>query len=110
VRTHPGEKMTTFLNKITFLNLLLTNTLLIIVYMTIGSYLCDDGLSGGECVKEKDRILFPILLGLNLAFCVLFLLKGDKEKRWILLPNIVLMLVIFYVAAFMHSVFKAGLW
>lgn len=77
--------------------------------MTVNSYICQDGLSGGECVKEKDNFMFLILIGLNIAFYIFYLLKADSKKWLMLLLNLLLTGVIYVIAAVIHSITKAGL-
>ena len=101
--------MTKILNKTTLLHLLGTNTLFIIIFMTLNSQLCSDGYSGGQCVKDKDNFMFFILIGLNIAFSLFYLSKADTKKWPILLGNLLLTIVIYFVAAIIHSISTAGL-
>ena len=97
------------LSKLTLGQMVFTNSIVIIVFMTINSFVCEDGLSGGECVKHLDNQVFLFQLVTNLLFAVYYLLKIDKSKSSVLLLNLVLTTIIYVVAATLHSISKAGL-
>lgn len=89
--------------------MVLANSFVIIVFMTINSFVCEDGLSGGECVKHLDNRVFLFQIVTNLLFTTYYLLKIDKGKWSILLLNILLTTIIYVVVATLHSISKAGL-
>jgi hypothetical protein len=77
--------------------------------MYVVSYICPDGLLGGECVKKFDNRMFFVLLGLNVLFSLYYLVKVDKNKWGVLLLNLIIVTVIYVVCATLHSISKAGL-
>jgi hypothetical protein len=104
--------MTATTNKLTRLTLgqmVFINSIVIIVFMTINSYVCSDGLVGGDCVKHLDNRFFLFQMTANLFFAGYYLLKIDKGKWGILTFNLLLTTIIYIIAATLHSILKAGL-
>jgi len=97
------------LSKLTFGQMVFINSIVIIVFMTINSFVCEGGLSGGECVKHFDNRFFAFQIVINLLFAVYYLVKIDKSKWGVLLLNLLLTTIIYVVAATLHSISKAGL-
>jgi len=95
--------------KLTLGQMVLINSVVIIVFMTVNSFVCPDGLSGGECVKQLDNSLFVFQMIANFLFAGYYLHKIDKGKWVILLINIFLTTIIYIVAGTLHSISKAGL-
>ena len=89
--------------------MVLINSFVIIVFMTVNSILCPDGLSGGACVKQLDNRVFLVQMIANFLYAAYYLHKIDKGKWVMLLVNILLTTVIYIVAATLHSISKAGL-
>ena len=89
--------------------LIILNTTVIIICMVIFSQLCPNGFSGGECVKEKDRMLFWVQLAANVLFGAYYLIMVDKTKWFTWVLNIVAFIGIFMGMAFLHSISKAGI-
>ena len=103
--------MATKENKLLILTLgqmLLINSVVIFVFMTVNSFVCPHGLSGGECVKHLDNRIFILQMIANFFFAG-YLLKIDKNKWSILTFNIFLTIIIYLVAGTLHSISKAGL-
>ena len=104
--------MTAITNKLTKLTLgqmVLINIVVIIIFMTINSFVCEDGLSGGECIKHLDNQVFAIQMIVNLAFSGYYLYKTNRGKWRILFLNFLLTTIIYLVAATLHSISKSGL-
>lgn len=97
------------LSKLTWGQMVLVNSVMIIVFMTVNSFVCQDGLSGGECVKHLDNRVFLFQMTANLLFTGYYLFKIDKSKWGILSLNLFLTAIIYIVAATLHSISKAGL-
>jgi hypothetical protein len=95
--------------KLTLGQMVLINSVVIIVFITINSFVCPDGLSGGECVKHLDNRVFLFQMIANLLFTGYYLLKIDKSKWGILTLNLFLTTIIYIAAATLHSISKAGL-
>lgn len=95
---------------IKFTILLSINIVLIICYMSINSLVCPSSYSGGECVKRLDQFCFYAQVALNILFSIYVLVKGDKSFFGWSLVSLVATSVVFYVAAIIHSISKAGLW
>ena len=70
------------------------NTLIMLVYMLLTSYFCQDGLVGGQCVKYFDNRLFSIQLLANIAFFIFSIYKNGWQEIGILLLNIVLLILL----------------
>jgi hypothetical protein len=98
------------LSELTLGLLVFVNSLAIIIYMAFISLICEDGLSGGLCVKQLDNRFFLVQIFINLCFTTFYILKINKRKWGILLINLLLTTVIYTVAAALHSISKAGLW
>jgi len=94
--------------KLTLGQMVLINSVVIIVFMTINSFICSDGLSGGECVKRLDNRLFLLQMIANFLFAG-YLLKIDKGKWGIVTLNLFLTTIIYIIAGTLHSISKAGL-
>ena len=104
--------MTAPKNKLLMLTLgqmVLVNAVVVIVFMTINSFVCPDGLSGGECVKHLDNKFFLFQMVANLLFAGYYLLKVDRNKWGVLSLNLFLTTIIYIIAATLHSISKAGL-
>ena len=99
--------MSMLLNNLTLKNVLSVNILITIFFMIINSILCEEGLSGGECVKHKDNFAFTIQICLNLILTLLVVLV-DRSKAKILILNIGITLAFFVVAGTLYSISKAG--
>ena len=97
------------LQKLQVGHLILSNLLFIILFMVINSIICEDGLTGGECVKHKDNFIFIIQMVLNFLFYVFYLIIVDRKKWGMLLVNVLLTGVIYIIAATLHSTTKSGL-
>ena len=102
-------KMRSILQRLNVLQLCLVNILFIFAFMIVNSTLCDDGLSGGECVKHLDNNMFLFQMGINLAFSIYYLVVINKKKWDMLVLNYLIMLVFYAIAATLHSISKAGL-
>lgn len=89
--------------------MVLINFVVIIVFMTVNSIVCPDGLSGGECVKRLDNRVFLFQMIANFLFAWYYLLRINKGKWQILLVNIFLTTIIYIIAGTLHSISKAGL-
>ena len=94
--------------KLTLGQMVLINSVVILVFMIVNSFVCPDGLSGGECVKQLDNRLFLLQMITNFLFAG-YLLKIDKGKWGILTLNLFLTTIIYIIAATLHSISKAGL-
>jgi hypothetical protein len=97
------------LTKLTLGQMVLINLLVIIVFMTVNSFVCPNGSIGGECVKRWDNRVFLIQMIANFLFAGYYLHKVDKYKWRMFLVNIFLTIAIYYVAGTLHSISKAGL-
>ena len=89
--------------------LVLINSVVTVVYMTINSFVCQDGLTGGECVKHLDNQVFKFQIVVNLLFTGYYLLKQDKGKWRILILNLLFVIIIYMITATLHSISKSGL-
>lgn len=89
--------------------MVLVNSGVMIVYMVINSSVCEDGMSGGECVKHLDNQIFLFQMVVNLLFSGYCLVKVDRSKWGILLLNLLLITIIYVAFAAAHSISKAGL-
>lgn len=96
-------------SRLTLGQMVFANSIVIIVFMTINSFVCSDGLVGGECVKHLDNQVFPFQIVSNLLFAVYYLLQIDRSKWGVLLLNLLLTTIVYVVAATLHSISKAGL-
>jgi hypothetical protein len=90
-------------------DIVLINVVILVMFMVFASYICDDGLEGGECVKNYDNRFFPLLIFSNVLFSVFTIYKGGFEKAGMLLLNILIVIILFFVFATCHSISKAGL-
>lgn len=97
------------LSNLTLGKMVFVNSIVIIIFMTFNSIVCEGGMSGGMCVKHLDNQIFPFQIVANFLFAAYYLLKIDKSKWGILLLNLVLTIIIYIVAATIHSISKAGL-
>jgi hypothetical protein len=95
--------------KLTLGQMVLINSVVIIVFMTVNSFVCPDGLIGGDCVKQLDNGVFFFQMIANFLFAGYYLNKIDKGKWVMLLINIFLTTIIYIVAGTLHSISKAGL-
>lgn len=77
--------------------------------MTVNTFVCPDGLCGGECVKHLDNKMFLFQAIANILFAAYYLIKVDKNKWGIIFLNFLLIAIIYIVAATLHSISKAGL-
>ncbi len=77
--------------------------------MTINSFVCSDGLGGGDCVKHLDNRAFLFQIIANLFFAGYYLLKINNGKWGILSLNFLLIIVGYIISATLHSILKAGL-
>lgn len=94
--------------KSTLGQMVLINSVVILIFMTINSFVCSDGLIGGVCVKHLDNRVFLLQMISNFLFAG-YLLKIDKSKWGILTLNLFLTTIIYIIAATLHSISKAGL-
>lgn len=94
--------------KLTLGQMVLINTVVILVFMTVNSSVCPDGLSGGVCVKHLDNRIFLVQMIANFLFAG-YLLGIDKGKWGIVTLNLLLTTIIYIIAATLHSISKAGL-
>jgi hypothetical protein len=97
------------LSRLTLGQMIFTNSIVIIVFMTINSFVCSGGLVGGDCVKHLDNRVFLFQMTTNLFFAGYYLLKIDKSKWGILSLNFLLTTIVYILAATLHSILKAGL-
>ena len=97
------------LTKLTLGQMVLINSVATIVFMTFNSFVCPDGLIGGDCVKQLDNRVFLFQIIANFLFAGYYLHKIDKDKWVMLLVNIFLTIAIYFVAGTLHSISKAGL-
>jgi hypothetical protein len=100
---------TNTLIRLTLGQMVFTNSIVIIVFMTINSFVCSDGLVGGDCVKHLDNRVFLFQMTANLFFAAYYLFKIDKMKWGILSLNFLLTTIVYIIAATLHSILKAGL-
>ena len=84
------------------------NTVVILVFMTVNSSVCPDGVTSGVCVKHLDNRIFLFQMIANFLFAG-YLLGIDKSKWGILTLNLFLTTIIYVIAATLHSISKAGL-
>jgi hypothetical protein len=85
------------------------NSLLILFFMIINSFVCRDGFSGGECVKSLDNRIFFVQVSVYIVLSIVYVFKFDKRKWWKLLLGLLAITVIYVVAATLHSISKAGM-
>lgn len=97
------------LTRLTLGQLVFMNSTIIILFMTINSFVCPEGMIGGDCVKHLDNKVFLFQITMNMLFAGYYLFKIDKSKWGILLLNVLLTLIIYIVATTLHSISKAGL-
>jgi hypothetical protein len=95
--------------KLTLVQVVLINSIVIIVFMKISSLVCPDGPYGGGCVKHFDNRVFMFQIIANLLFTGYYLFRIDRNKWVMLLLNLLLTSIIYIVAATLHSISKAGL-
>ena len=48
--------------------MVLINSVVIIVFMTVNSFVCPDGLIGGDCIKQLDNRVFVFQMLANFLF------------------------------------------
>lgn len=101
--------ITNTISKLTLGQMFFANAMLIVVYMTINSFVCEDGFSGGECVKHLDNRVFIFQVAANVLFAMYCLFKIGKGKWGILFFNILLTIIVYIIAVTLHSISKAGL-
>lgn len=89
--------------------MILINSVVIIVFMTVNSFVCADGSVRGDCVKHLDNRVFLFQMIANFLFAGYYLHKIDKGKWGMLLVNIFLTIAIYFVAGTLHSISYAGL-
>jgi hypothetical protein len=99
----------TKLQTLTLGQIVFTNTVVIIAFMSINSFVCPDGSIGGNCVKRLDERIFLLQMIANFLFAWYYLSRIDKSKWRMHLVNILLTIVIYFLAATLHSISKAGL-
>ena len=97
------------ISQFTLKDIVLINVVILITFMVIASFMCDDGLTGGECVKNYDNRFFSILIFANVLFSTFTLYKSGSRKLGMLLLNILIMIILFFVFATCHSISKVGL-
>jgi hypothetical protein len=102
-------KMISMFNKIALRHLLWTNLLIILTFVFINSQTCDYGFTCGQMVKEKDNFMFLILIVINVAFSIIYLIKATNIKWGMLILNLVFTALIYFVVAVYISIAKAGL-
>jgi len=85
------------------------NSIVILAFMLITSFVCPEGLSGGECVKSLDNKIFFIQVVVYLFMSIVYLVKFDNRKWLKLLVGLIVITLIYVLAATMHSISKAGL-
>jgi hypothetical protein len=85
------------------------NVVVMIVFMVVSSYVCDNGLTGGECTKHYDNRFFIILTLANLFFSVFSIYKNGSRKLGMLFLNLMILTILFTIFATLHSVFTVGL-
>src|SRR5688500_8062095 len=96
------------LSRLTLRQMVFANSIVIIIFMTINSFVCADGLVGVDCVKHLDNWAFLFQMTANLFFAGYYLLKIDKGKWGILTLNLLLTTIVYIIAATLHSILKAG--
>jgi hypothetical protein len=89
-------------------NLILLNTIVMLIYMMLNSTICGDGLSGGECIKHKDNLLFFIQLVINLILLVANVQKNGRKNLPKFLKLFAILIFIYIILATIHSISKAG--
>jgi uncharacterized membrane-anchored protein YitT (DUF2179 family) len=85
------------------------NVVIMIAFMVVSSYVCDNGLTGGECTKHYDNRFFIIIILVNLSFSVFSIYKNGWRKLGMLFLNLMILIMLFTVFATLHSVFTVGL-
>ena len=95
--------------KLTLGQMVFTNAIVIILFMTVNSFVCEDGLIGGDCVKHLDNQIFSFQIAVNFLFAGYYIFKIDKSKWSIIWLYFLLTTIIYIVAATLHSISKTGL-
>src|SRR5687767_6196158 len=97
------------LSRLTLRQMVFANSVLIIVFMVINSFVCPDGIVGGVCVKHLDNRVFLFQMIANLLFAGYYLVRIDRSKWAILFLNLLFTTIVYIVAGTLHSISKAGL-
>lgn len=100
------------INKLSQINLkylILINGIVMLMFMTINSFYCKEGLIGGDCVKRNDNVAFLIQKSINIVFSIYFIVAIDKKKWVLFLLNFISLIILYTMLATIHSITKAGI-
>ena len=89
--------------------LVISNLIAMGLYMTINSFICEDGLSGGECVKNNDNKLFLIQIAINSILLIVNLWKNGSKSLIMFSKFFSLLILTYSILGTIHSISKAGL-
>jgi hypothetical protein len=97
------------IGELSFGALIGANSLIMLCFMVINSFVCPGGFTGSECVKNWDSRIFFIQGFGYVVLSIVYLFNFDRRKWLKLLLGLLTITVIYVVAATLHSITKAGM-